>query len=172
LVVFYFAFHPFMQWAESRWVAPGMVRGQTGVGDTTTTARETVLDQRHDKSEETPLVVEVSDEEGVTGRAYTNVSPQEMKARFNGHTDIQGASLAAPYLGKWIRLCGKFKNVTLYGGERFSVDLGGLEQVGLWFAPRWKDRFEILQPGEHMTVEGQIRSAERHWVFIEHCEVV
>jgi hypothetical protein len=66
---------------------------------------------------------------------------------------------------------GKFKNIKLYQ-ERFSLDLEGIGQVGLWFNSSWKDRLEVLQPGELLTIEGQVRSVERYWVFLDNCEIV
>jgi hypothetical protein len=113
------------------------------------------------------------------GRVYLGLSPKELVEPFESHVTIQAQQLVAAYIGKWLRIAGRVRDVSRSEDERGwqispqrDRDLGGGSGVYLYFGPEWKDHVAVLRRGDPFTVDGRIESVESFGVILETCELV
>ena len=115
------------------------------------------------------------------GRILIDKDPKFLSDIFSENTDIEADRLVEPYIGKWMKISGDVYDISdrdfgdlMYvsimdkGGNPFGMSIA----LGMGFnRDTWKDRLELLHPGDHITVIGQIKSASRIGVQFDKCEL-
>jgi hypothetical protein len=113
-----------------------------------------------------------------------SITPEYLISIFREHTDIQGATLTAAYLGKWMKVSGSLGNVisttpnlAQLTFERAEVPLTertwfDYTDFYMMFKKPWIDRLAIARRGDKLTVVGQIERIDAVSVQLENCELV
>jgi len=113
-----------------------------------------------------------------------SITPEYLISIFREHTDIQGATLTAAYLGKWMKVSGSLRNVisttpnlAQLTFERAEVPLTertwfDYTDFYMMFKKPWIDRLAIAKRGDNLTVVGQIERIDAVSVQLENCELV
>jgi hypothetical protein len=104
-----------------------------------------------------------------------DVTPDYLIGLFDQHTSIQAQRLIEPYIGKWMRVSGKLRDISDHTyGSQLSFErsrLGG--NVYMWFRqPDRKDRLSVLRRGTRLTVLGQIQWVNNMEVNLDNCELI
>lgn len=107
-------------------------------------------------------------------RKVLDVTTEYLTGLYTGHTDIQGARLVQPYLGKWLKVTGEVANVSPWRRGYASVDLEGRLDLGLYFTDKdyVDDRLAVLRIGEPVSIVGEIEKITRTSVWLDNCELV
>jgi hypothetical protein len=95
---------------------------------------------------------------------------------FDKHTTTQANRLASPFIGKWMRVTGPFRDLSeLAAIGRLNVTMGTNAEWDLahyCFLPEWRDRLEALVPGTEIRIAGRIVRIGQASLFLEDCELV
>jgi hypothetical protein len=119
----------------------------------------------------------VGEQEEQAAREIIKVSPDELAAFFEGHTEIQGKTLTQPYIGKWMRFSGIVKEVSSYG-QSVEVSISPLTASkggGVYAEFREQkqiDMLRVLKRESKITVLGQISYINSKIVGLTDCELV
>lgn len=104
-----------------------------------------------------------------------NVTPLFLRGLFAGKTEHQGSMLAAPYMGKLMRVTGSVNEVGR-GFDRWSVAIQAAPtkrgEVILWFDEEARDKVAMLNLGDVVSAEGEIAALNDLWLQLHHCRLV
>ena len=108
-----------------------------------------------------------------SSKIYTQRTPAEICAEFEGRTSLQAETLVKTHIGKWIRLQGKISDISS-ARDNISVTLTNRQpNICLWFdAKLWQQHLETAISGDSIEAEGKIESIEQYWFFVEDCELI
>jgi hypothetical protein len=113
-----------------------------------------------------------------------SITPEYLIGIFREHTAIQGATLTAAYLGKWMKVSGSLgdvvsttPNLAQLTFERAEVPFTertwfDYTSFYMMFRRPWIDHLEIAKRGDKLTVIGQIERIDSVSVQLENCELV
>ena len=165
----------------SRGAAPS-VTGQAAVIPRVTSDVPTTL--LHKNTTAGPEPPRKAPEKQVRVFVGASITPEYLISIFREHTDIQGATLTAAYLGKWMKVSGSLGNVisttpnlAQLTFERAEVPLTertwfDYTDFYMMFKKPWIDRLAIAKRGDKLTVVGQIERIDGVSVQLENCELV
>jgi len=111
-------------------------------------------------------------------RIVVDATPEYLTCFFHNHIYIQAQKLAAPYIGKWIKITGPLSNVGELSGDSFQVTFAdrGLRtsqaQVYMYFKREWVDRLSVLKQDDRITILGKISGISGVQVDLENCELI
>lgn len=102
-----------------------------------------------------------------------NITPKVLSAMFEGKTTLQGKRATEPFVGKWMRVSGTFKDLSMINERIASLSLRHPYEtsVRLYFRTDF-ERLEILHGGERLTIDGEIERIDPATVALEKCEIV
>ncbi len=120
------------------------------------------------------------------GRVFVgeSITPEYLIGIFREHTAIQGATLTAAYLGKWMKVSGSLGNVISTTPDRAQLTFERAEvpltertwfhYTGFYmmFSRPWIDHLAIAKRGDKLTVIGQIERIDSVSVQLKNCELV
>lgn len=107
------------------------------------------------------------------GREFIeNTTFPALVAKLGGKTDLQKQTLARPYIGKWMRSRGVFRNVTTTQRDKWLafIEIDG-ESTAFMFDHEWLDQLSAIGVGDEVVVDGKINSLT-HGARFEQCELV
>jgi hypothetical protein len=117
--------------------------------------------------------------EPTPGRVFIDIALEALTEPFEQHTTVQAQRLVSTYLGRWMRLSGKVRDVRSQDGEGWHVSpdlpwlgLGRMPAVGLYFQPRWKDHISVLRRGDPFLLDGKLTEIHQFAIVFEECELV
>ena len=126
--------------------------------------------------------VQRSDGRVILGRSVT---PELLIDLHMKHTALQADRLAAPYIGKWLRLQGKVGNVSTRSNEQICVALTlvpitsatlahplAMTTTLLYFSPDAAPELETLQLNDEIAVLGKIEEIGYMSLILEECELI
>ena len=112
-------------------------------------------------------------------RIFIPVSPNEIKANFDGRTNVQANALNAPYLGKWTAITGKIGNIYSNSDGATMVDFGSVEAIGSGammvqanFESSWHDQLSVLKKGQKISIACKIDDIEELGMALSACELI
>jgi hypothetical protein len=103
-----------------------------------------------------------------------DITPEYLSCLYNNHTQLQVDALAAPYLGKWMKLSGSVHDIERQYLDRYTVTLwvsGRRKLSTLTFQKEWKDRVSILKRESDVTAIGRLRAIYKDGLALEDCEL-
>lgn len=111
-------------------------------------------------------------------RIYIQAKPSELTSIYQGRTELQANKLAAPYIGKWMKVAGKIHDISTPGGRVLVAlvdvpdrDFNGV--IFLYFSRElWLERLEILSHGHPITAEGKVTGLAFPGISLEDCELI
>jgi hypothetical protein len=96
-----------------------------------------------------------------------------------GLTDIQVQARTAPYIGKWLRVTGRVRQVFEYFADETCVLLRSdserrpdRELHKLIFAERWAGQLHLLNLDDRIAVMGRIKTIDIFQIILTDCELV
>ena len=101
------------------------------------------------------------------------ITPTFLMNLFKGQTKLSASKQLAAYLGKWMTVEGKVNNVSR-AGQSVLVMLGeapAIEMIMLDFTYD-RERLEILQIGDQVTVAGKLTRADQFSIELRDCELL
>jgi putative nucleic acid binding protein len=110
-------------------------------------------------------------------REIIDATPDYLVALFDQHTSIQAQRLIEPYIGKWMIVSGRLRDIADHGhGSQLTFESSAINEFGvvfMWFRqPDRSDRLSVLRRGTELTVLGQIRWVNKIEVNLDNCELV
>jgi hypothetical protein len=120
----------------------------------------------------TSLILEPNDKD----RIIIHDSPEYLMSLFNtDHTSIRAIKLIEPYIGKWMRVSGRLRDVR-EGANHVTVTFESppdkITFLFMYFQKSDRDRLSILRRGSQLVVIGQISRINRTDVDLENCELI
>jgi diguanylate cyclase (GGDEF)-like protein len=116
----------------------------------------------------------MSRSEPMDERIMLTVSPKSICSLFQGRTATQGNKLAAVYVGKWITLSGVIGDIDDQYGHffvSFQQALGDHPRIIMRFNEVWRERLEIINPGDTASVLGKVSTASEFSLVLHDCEL-
>ena len=106
-------------------------------------------------------------------REFTNKSPGQLLAVFDGVTELQGASLFEPYVGLWLRTEGVVTSIFRgISGARIASFTNEGVLICCSFSEEWEMKLRTYDPGSTMKVIGKIRAGKiRGMLNLDGCEL-
>ena len=118
-------------------------------------------------------------------RVYTRRSLHELTSLAEGKTELTVESATQPHLGKWIKVAGALVEIErrfTYTGEpnryqafiNCSTEIDGEQKymaAHLQFDETWRERLEVLSPGDPISAHGKISRIRSLGVDLEECEL-
>lgn len=112
-------------------------------------------------------------------RTHVDVTTDFLVNLYHNRLDVHADRLAQDYLGKWMKISGRFKNLSSHVGASWLVHLEP-SRPDVFPAPgffvvrdqAWVERITVMEQGRYITLLGQITGISRHAVDLDHCEVV
>jgi hypothetical protein len=107
-----------------------------------------------------------------------DVTPEYLTGFFKEYTDIQAKKLAAPYIGKWMKISGPLEDVGEFSGYACQVTFAdrlfstSKTTVFMYFKKEWIERLSILKRNDSIAVLGKIKDVTRVSVSLDNCELV
>jgi hypothetical protein len=110
-------------------------------------------------------------------RVIVDVTPEYLMRLYENKMSAQAQTLAAPYIGKWLRIQGKLEDIRRSYGGAVSVSLqreGAVSGLNLhaFFDGDWYDRLIVMPSGTKVSLIGQIFEVEKFNVMLHNCELV
>lgn len=116
-------------------------------------------------------------------RVYLDQSlhPEAIRAVFKGITAHQAGKLVAPYIGKWMRVKGRFADLQPAMSGSYWVDLVDESNPysdtyhGIHFrfaVDPWLNQLELLTVGQEIGIAGQIGSISSGYISLNNCELL
>lgn len=123
------------------------------------------------------------------GREFLDIEPEKLFAFFEKYNDAQAEELVQPYIGKWLEMQGRVRevkrdvlrdkdfrpipNITV----RMETARRDKKESSVWTTAvfdekRWMDRAFVLKNDEDIRVRGQIKYIFAHSFRLEHCEII
>lgn len=101
-----------------------------------------------------------------------NTTFPKIVARLAGKTDLQKQALAKPYIGKWMRSRGTFRDVTSTRKEQWLafIEIDG-ESIAFLFDNDWLSQLSAIGVGDEVVIDGKIKSLT-HGARFDQCELV
>jgi hypothetical protein len=105
-------------------------------------------------------------------RIVIDINPKYIFDLIGDKISTEADRLTAPYIGKWITLSGKVKNVSVgqYSGKITTEEVDDY-QIGFEFSPSWNERLNIITTGENILVRGKIYQIRRYRLELVECEL-
>ncbi|HEY2034062.1 MAG TPA: hypothetical protein VGH02_10295 [Rhizomicrobium sp.] len=105
-----------------------------------------------------------------------SVTPSYLCDLYEGKTSIQASKLAAPFVGKWLRVSGPLQNVTepTTDGQFFvSLKQKSISDplIFLQFGSEWLEKLTIIPRGDIITAIGQISAVTRFDISLKNSEL-
>lgn len=103
-----------------------------------------------------------------------SLSPAELAAFYDNHTTHQASLLTQPYLNNPIEVSGNVSDVTRRDDYDLVV-LTGKSGPGIMLTFRDEaERKAVVQllKGRSMTARGTLDQVERHWIYLEDCQLL
>jgi hypothetical protein len=98
-----------------------------------------------------------------------DVTPEYLMGFFEGHTDMQGRTRAAEYIGKWMKASGRVENISS-GSQVTFADRSPVHAV--FRKKKWLDHLLILGPGDNITIRTQIVKIQPGNLVLDSCEFI
>ncbi len=101
------------------------------------------------------------------------VTPSLLLSFYEGRPAHQGNKMGEPYLGKWMRVSGRVKNVHSRGKRGWSVvmereDLGlSHGNLAIQFERDEAPVVETLNLGDRISAEGRLEKLEPFWIWLD-----
>lgn len=105
----------------------------------------------------------------------TDVTPQTLMGMFEGKTTVSARRLVQPYLGKWMKISGRFQNLGTLGSATYSVRLSTrFDHAYLFYFSKesWEHQLELLQIGQQVALVGKVTKIDEWSIVLEDCELV
>lgn len=102
------------------------------------------------------------------------VTLNTLKDIYAKKTDIEGRLLSNRYAGKWVKLRGEFRNVTVWS-DNCSIDMGKSSltySLYISFKLKWKGQLETLQIGQEIALTGWLGRPGRYRASVFDCELI
>jgi hypothetical protein len=107
------------------------------------------------------------------GRVVVGVSPKFLTSLYEQHMAIQSDRLAAAYIGKWMKITGRLKNVSMIGQSLMSVSFWEDTMVIImYFDLAWSERLTVLIRGQTISVMGKIEKINQSDLQLTDCELI
>lgn len=115
-----------------------------------------------------------------SGRDIVDVEPQQLTDYFRNYLTVQAQALTKPYIGKWMKVSGKLRDVTSMPNGTTLVTLGSADDlqsviplVSLQFSTDpWGDHLAVMQRGDGITALGKIESIQSYTLLLTQCEIL
>jgi hypothetical protein len=106
-----------------------------------------------------------------------SVTPYSLMALYDDNLDIKADRLFADFVGKWMRLSGPVRNMSVSSSGRIYVSLApdpkkSLKVIIMFFESEWLDRLAIIPRGQVISVECQITEAASTEIRFENCRLI
>lgn len=112
-----------------------------------------------------------------SNREIVDATPDYLMDLFDQHTSIQAQRLIEPYIGKWMIVSGKLRDIADHPhGSQLTFESSAPDRYGvvfMWFhQPDRRDRLSVLRRGTELTVLGQIQWVNKVEVNLQKCELI
>jgi hypothetical protein len=109
-------------------------------------------------------------------RVFVDIPPVELVNMLKGKMSSEQARIAAPFVGKWMRINeGFIDNVIINPDNKSgSVWIKASESVSLifWFSKEWQSHLEVLQRGSKINIVGEIKKIEPYMIEFQDSEIL
>ena len=103
-----------------------------------------------------------------SSREFVKQTAEELMAAFKGYTQIQAEILSRPYIGKWLKMSLRIRNIGSGGLVFAKKD----ETVILHFKKEWIDHLSVLSMDNQITAIGRITNLSASWLELSECELI
>jgi len=110
-------------------------------------------------------------------RDLVSVTPDDLVGFLrDDQTSIQSSRVVEPFIGKWIQVEGKLRDVHSSSddsaGVFFERDIKGVHLYMRFTGKESVDRLLVLKKGTSIVIQGQIESVSKIGVGLENCELI
>jgi hypothetical protein len=109
-----------------------------------------------------------------SAREFTDRTPRELLALYDGRTPLQANPLIEPFKGKWIRASGKILNLIPDGIPDASIAVlrDGDRTIECRLGPQWSSHVFKLNKDDVLTVIGKIAPHQNgSQLYLQECEI-
>lgn len=106
------------------------------------------------------------------------VTPKTFQDLYKGRTDLEGRKLAEAYSGKWMKVRGRFQNVSSNRSGIHNIHFEDADPPqhytlhARFTGNVWGERLETLQIGQEVAIAGKIDEPGRHYFWLMDCELI
>jgi hypothetical protein len=138
-------------------------------------------------------VPSIADRSAVENREYLDIKREKLLEFFDKYNEAQSETLVKPYIGKWMEIPGRVRNVSrealplsmqdgvpykwgikviLSTASGDKKKLAHIVTQATFDDQRWMDRAAVLKRNEDIKIRGQIRLVFNSGFALDHCEIV
>jgi len=113
-----------------------------------------------------------------SGRIFVggNTTPVSLSEFFKNHTSMEANRFIEPYLGKWIDISGKIREIAEYSDDTIiiylDIESSSTLLVSGEFGVSWKDKIAIMRKGDQVEIRGSIKRVSSGIFSMVNCEVL
>jgi hypothetical protein len=109
-------------------------------------------------------------------RVFVDITPAKLMKMYHGRTVLAANALAQPYLGKWMMVTNKLKDIEFMvsNNQIYFVSIGdgkSICSIHLLFDIKWKNRIEVIEIGKNIVAFGRIKTIAATSVTLDECEL-
>jgi hypothetical protein len=156
------------------WLSWPSGRALSPVGDPVSTSQPPNLVPPVANVDKQPLSKPQADPAG-SKRIFVDVTAQYLCNLYKDKTSVQGDALAALYIGKWIRVPGKVRNISTPSSRQIGIQIdeeNTTQLVAGYFDSDFKPIIATFTINQRVYFLGRIERINSSYVQLEDCELI